>query len=152
MGTNTQTQHTLGPWRVSSGQPIEVDMHKFFGYKQRFYKTVKSEKILAHVYGFSVEETEANAQLIASAPDLLKENQELKEELFQARVFISNLGLKKGELEEAGRNVLEASNQYTFFLDGYASGSASIAECNHAADELHKAQTVLFELLNQKQP
>lgn len=50
-------------------------------------------------------------------------------------------------LEDAGNNLLQAMNQYSFFLDGYRAGSASISECNHANDELNKAQHVLFELL-----
>lgn len=61
--------------------------------------------------------------------------------------LIDDLKQENKRLREASSNLLEAMNQYSFFLEGYAAGSASISECNHANDELNKAQNVLFELL-----
>lgn len=66
--------------------------------------------------------------LIASAPDLLKENQELK---------------------ALCREVLTAREQYQFFVNGYANGSASISEANHAATVEHEAYSKLWDFIKQ---
>lgn len=60
--------------------------------------------------------------------DMLKENQELK---------------------ALCREILTAREQYQFFVNGYANGSASISEANHAATVEHEAYSKLWEFLKQ---
>ena len=98
-----EAAHTPGPWKVTS-------------YGDGQY-SIKNNNDVGYEEG-NIPELEdlANASLIASAPDLLKERDELKEHLFKSQVFISNQGLVNAELLEALKEAIakaegkEASN------------------------------------------
>lgn len=64
MKNENNTQHTPGPWRISEKSNLRID-------------NSKGEIICALLYatteGQITPETEANARLIASAPDLLND-------------------------------------------------------------------------------
>jgi hypothetical protein len=62
------SKHTPGPWTV--------------GDSGGYLNQMKIEPAIGVVYGAG-EEIQANAHLIAAAPELLEALQELKEELFQ---------------------------------------------------------------------
>lgn len=51
------------------------------------------------------------------------------------------------ELKALCREVLNAREQYQFFVNGYANGSASISEANHAATVEHEAYSKLWDYL-----
>lgn len=54
------------------------------------------------------------------------------------------------ELKALCREVLTAREQYQFFVNGYANGSASISEANHAAIVEHEAYSKLWDYLKSK--
>jgi hypothetical protein len=66
---NNETQHTAGPWRIDEFAQIVTDA------------TVLGKVYCGDIFPSGNEEWDANAQLIASAPSLLKENQDIKETL-----------------------------------------------------------------------
>jgi len=116
METNN-TQHTKGPWyqqkTSESGNGIRtqdgficlmVQPARFHGQDKRFYS--------------DVARNEANARLIAAAPELL----------------------------EASRELLNALYQYNFACNGYRDGT-TISEATAAGDELSKAQDKMFDVI-----
>lgn len=67
----------------------------------------------------------------------------------QVSELIAPAPLLKEEVETlktAIREALQADNQYSFFLNGYANGSASISEVENASEERGKAFSRLFDL------
>lgn len=50
-------------------------------------------------------------------------------------------------LIESSTKLIEAMDQYSFFVDGYKNGSASISEAQVAGRHLDEVKTELFELL-----
>lgn len=69
-------QHTPGLWHVTQSVNIASDKGKIIAFTSD--KIVNSK---GGISAFNHDERKANAQLIARAPELLKENQELKESL-----------------------------------------------------------------------
>ena len=67
-------KHTQGPWSV--GQYNGAEMPSVYAYPENVRICT-----LDHWVGSGVEEMEANATLIAAAPDLLKSLQECTDEL-----------------------------------------------------------------------
>lgn len=67
----------------------------------------------------NIDEALANSRLIAAAPELL----------------------------EASGELLDAMNQYSFFLEGYGNGSASISEVREASSKMTYAQHKLFDVI-----
>ena len=63
MKTNTQTQHTPGPWKTSTGENLEGVEHRWISNGDRFIADLG--KVGGQV------DSESNARLIASAPELL---------------------------------------------------------------------------------
>jgi predicted RNase H-like nuclease (RuvC/YqgF family) len=77
---NNETQHTAGPWFL-----VKETMKPFAEGSVRFYIDDQNgfriyDPVSEGLKGRTRQEAEANAKLIASAPSLLKENQELKAE------------------------------------------------------------------------
>jgi hypothetical protein len=77
---NNETQHTPGPWFL-----VKETMKPFAEGSVRFYIDDQNgfriyDPVSEGLKGRTRQEAEANAKLIASAPSLLKENQELKEQ------------------------------------------------------------------------
>lgn len=91
--TTTNTQHTPGPWELSRSSTGHF---------------IKSEEIdICHIEGVSPRAT-ANAQLIASAPDLLKENEQLKELNRVHYEVTADQNLKIQDLKALNAELLEA--------------------------------------------
>lgn len=61
---------------------------------------------------------------------------------------VSDLEKVNAELIEKSSALLDAMNQYDFYVTGYAGGSASISEVNQAAADQHKAYSELFDLIH----
>lgn len=51
------------------------------------------------------------------------------------------------ELIAAGWKLIQAMDQYSFFLEGYRNGSASISEATNAGEDVGKAKSELWDLL-----
>lgn len=83
---------------------------------------------------------EAYKQLVKSTLEKLSEEE---------KEYTDKQSKRIKALEDAGKNLLEAMNQHSFFLNGYANGSASISECLSAAEDVDTAKTVLFNLLKE---
>jgi hypothetical protein len=66
-----------------------------------------------------------------------------------AKQFINDVfaAVNNVELIEKSRALLQAMNQYDFYINGYANGSASISEVNQAAADQHKAYSELFDII-----
>lgn len=93
--------------------------------------TIDPDLILQNTIGYAVNS--AIAETAKQNLNLLKENQELKAEL--------------QTLAELSNTLLKAMDQRQFFFEGYANGSASISECNVAADNESKAYCNLWNFL-----
>jgi hypothetical protein len=61
----TQTQHTPGPWKLDAGRMIRTSSGEF-------YISYSTDKKTGKPAFQSFSELDANARLIASAPDLLQ--------------------------------------------------------------------------------
>ncbi|HEY3405412.1 MAG TPA: hypothetical protein VGK59_18635 [Ohtaekwangia sp.] len=158
-----KTKHTPGPWSFNepSGSIDSLDSN---GHTEKILFDVRK----SNWRSISEDEHKANARLIASAPDLLKENQGLKESIefwkkayngeeaqsAQLREGLVNSIKENQELKaelqtlaELSGNLMKAMEQRQFFFEGYANGSASISECNEAASNESKAYSNLWNFL-----
>ena len=61
----TMTQHTPGPWSQYTGQPRDIGIEYAKG------AVVSANRLTAVAYAETRDECNANARLIAAAPDLL---------------------------------------------------------------------------------
>lgn len=111
MGTN-KTQHTPAPWSTidSFSRPTDVNS-EMMHFRTRieciapFRENENSDRpnelvqyqTLCHVYGRTVEEMKANAEFIANAPELLKENEQLLTVLKEIYEDDKINGILKGE-------------------------------------------------------
>jgi len=73
----TKTQHTPGPWRRDGFGIYALNMNGV----NRMYVTVNQHGVFADGCRTPVEETEANARLIAASPKLLEAGQKALEYL-----------------------------------------------------------------------
>lgn len=126
----SEHKHTPGPWKC---HPVSDKIANSF----RWY-SISGPETSQSVRDVLEKEVQANAELIARAPELLTENEALKAE--------------NERLRQAASKVVEAHNQYTFFLEGYRDGSASISEVTHVGDNHSKALEELFELTKHPNP
>lgn len=104
--SNTVDKHTPGPWRVTTGKHNETT--EMWDKGEIWFNVNGEDGVIADVlHGRCLpcdeEEAEANAALIASAPTLKKENEELKE---RNRVLVE--ALKNIEQIENGAFELKA--------------------------------------------
>ncbi len=112
------TKHTPQTWEYEERCSGIAIVHKF----------EDTEKIIATILSHGEDEDvltnedEANAQLIAVAPELL----------------------------QLSKDLIEAIDQQSFFMEGYKNGSASISEVIHAGDELNEAKSKLWNLIYPK--
>jgi len=121
-----ETKFTSGPWRIETlnGKwPIVREVPNPDGEAPSFIATVSCTRkgygaIMARIdfgYGYKPEEMEANAALIASAPALLAERDELREALKRmteiAAALVCNPGAPKSERERLASEFSAAMNQ-----------------------------------------
>lgn len=96
-------------------------------------------------YGNEEEDTISGENFIVTCED----TQDDADECCKRLNGIAAAPLLKEEVETlktAIREALQADNQYSFFLEGYANGSASISEVRNAGEERGKAFSKLFDL------
>ena len=146
--TMTDAKHTPGPWEVVPSIPEE-------GYNCFWLKGPNGEN-LADISGYQSDQTkQANAQLIARAPDLLAENEELHiriEELENEAEVISAefekelwVGVRSLLYDEAGLEPTDfpvtADESYQILKDEFDDRSRTIERLNTRIAELEAAQT-----------
>lgn len=102
--TEKKASHTPGPWKIGASQYIYTSYDskgKGVGDQQGYYTDIRVGKSHVEVWGHntSKSETEANAKLIAAAPDMLEVIQQAdawlsfnqKPDADQIRVFRKSL-------------------------------------------------------------
>lgn len=122
-------KYTPGPWELRFTEIGELEIGGSTEQSTGVYSNVgfglianvifKKTNILGDSYKLQKDQFKANAQLIATAPELL----------------------------EASSKLLEAMNQYEFFMDGYKNGRASISEVTFAGEDRAKAKSILFDVI-----
>jgi hypothetical protein len=122
---NNETQHTPGPWRLVYNENDELELGGGIEQSTGVYSAAgfglvanvvyKKTNILGDSKKLQYETFKANAELIASAPSLLKENQELRNDLYNAncnhsRLDAEHILLKKEnqELKEENERLIRA--------------------------------------------
>lgn len=60
---------------------------------------------------------------------------------------VSDLEKANAELLEKAQKMMDTRQQYQFFVEGYANGSASISEVKNASQEEYAAYCEMFDLI-----
>ena len=78
------TQHTPGPWTIEDAGESDIKGEKYWDCEIRVPHRASIVRLMdshhCEEFGFSAEETQANARLIAAAPDLLAALEEIYRE------------------------------------------------------------------------
>ena len=99
-----------------------------------------------------------NALVVFDGPILEGDYTHTREALNDAASSLAALNLNPDifqrvkELEDQAWKLIQAMDQYSFFLEGYRNGSASISEATVAGEEVGKVKSELWDLLKNKKP
>lgn len=109
--SNTVDKHTPGPWRVTTGKHSETT--EMWDKGETWFNVNGEDGVIADVlYGRCLpcdeEQAEANAALIAAAPQLKKENERLTAEVNRLYHLASTEVRNASKLEERNRVLVEA--------------------------------------------
>ena len=102
-----ENKHTPGPW-LSNMEMYDGEIQKVFGLPTAEVYAPNSSVWIAQVRGNNKEEAEANASLIASAPQLAEENATLKAQLNTESDYSYLLKEENNHLKEQVSTLREA--------------------------------------------
>jgi hypothetical protein len=151
---NNETQHTAGPWKTYD-EDSTIFITSGEGYLSAKGSDEVEEKYICEVRIHQTpremglhqeEERRANAHLIASAPSLLKENQELRNDLYNANCNHSRLDTEHILLKKENQELKEQNSALSQLNGLYFDENNSIKSIN---EELIKMLTHAVEWIEE---
>lgn len=102
-----QASHTPAPWKIRMPKFAEGDTKLTYCFIDAESRNLAIGRILTDYHGTSLKEAKANAELIARAPELLKENEELFSENSHLKNENDNLIEERKNLQALNAELLQ---------------------------------------------